>query len=114
MKVSELSGAALNYAVILALFPKAFVDKPSIRAIVVNYPYDKDWKLTGPIIEREEIGVRRNAPCSKGREWEASPSITAKGAGGRWGYGPTPLIAAMRCFVASKLGDEIEIPKELT
>jgi hypothetical protein len=29
-------------------------------------------------------------------------------------HGPTPLIAAMRCFVASKLGDEIEIPKELT
>lgn len=28
-------------------------------------------------------------------------------------YGPTPLIAAMRCYVASKFGDEIEIPKEL-
>ena len=28
--------------------------------------------------------------------------------------GPTPLIAAMRCYVASKLGDEIEIPTELT
>lgn len=24
-----------------------------------------------------------------------------------------PLIAAMRCFVASKLGDEVEIPEEL-
>lgn len=29
------------------------------------------------------------------------------------GYGPTPLIAAMRCFVASKLGDEVEVPDEL-
>jgi hypothetical protein len=28
-------------------------------------------------------------------------------------WGDTPLIAAMRCFVASKLGDEIEIPEEL-
>jgi hypothetical protein len=28
-------------------------------------------------------------------------------------YGPTPLIAAMRCFVSSRLGDEVEIPKEL-
>jgi len=27
--------------------------------------------------------------------------------------GPTPLIAAMRCYVASKLGDEVEIPEEL-
>lgn len=27
---------------------------------------------------------------------------------------PPPLISAMRCYVASKLGDEIEVPKELT
>jgi hypothetical protein len=30
------------------------------------------------------------------------------------GYGPTPLIAAMRCYVASKLGDEVELPEELS
>ena len=29
------------------------------------------------------------------------------------GAGPTPLIAAMRCIVASRLGDEVEIPEEL-
>jgi hypothetical protein len=29
-------------------------------------------------------------------------------------YGPTPLIAAMRCYVASKMGDDIELPEELT
>ena len=28
-------------------------------------------------------------------------------------HGPTPLIAAMRCYVASKLGDEVEVPEEL-
>lgn len=28
-------------------------------------------------------------------------------------YGPTPLIAAMRCYVASKLGDEVDVPEEL-
>jgi hypothetical protein len=28
-------------------------------------------------------------------------------------YGPTPLIAAMRCYVASKMGDEIELPEEV-
>ena len=27
--------------------------------------------------------------------------------------GPTPLIAAMRCYVASKLGDDVDIPEEL-
>ena len=28
--------------------------------------------------------------------------------------GPTPLIAAMRCFVASRLGEEVDMPEELT
>jgi hypothetical protein len=28
-------------------------------------------------------------------------------------YGPTPLIAAMRCYVAAKLGDTVEIPEDL-
>ena len=72
-----------------------------------------DWSQGGPIIEREEIGLKRNAPCSQGREWEASPSITAKGAGGKWGYGPTPLVAAMRCYVASFIGEWVEVPDEL-
>lgn len=79
----------------------------------VPLAFSTDWSQGGPLIQREEIGLRRNAPCSRGREWEASPSITAKGAGGKWGYGPTPLIAACRCLVASRFGDEIEIPDEL-
>jgi hypothetical protein len=29
-------------------------------------------------------------------------------------YGPTPLVAAMRCYVASRLGAEVEIPDQLT
>ena len=87
--------------------------RPKRRDDSPGYSPSTDWSIGGPIIEKEEIGIRRNAPCSRGREWEASPSITAKGAGGRWGYGPTPLIAAMRAYVASKLGDEVEIPEEL-
>lgn len=29
------------------------------------------------------------------------------------GNGPTPLISAMRCYVAFKLGDEVDVPDEL-
>ena len=75
--------------------------------------YSTDWAQAGPIIENWEIGIKRNAPCSYGRQWEASPSIRAKGAGWKFGYGPTPLVAAMRCYVASKLGDEVEVPDEI-
>lgn len=116
IKTADLIGPALDWAV-----AKCEYDELAARSI--QYPqYAKylptispstDWSQGGPIIEREEIGLTRNAPCSKGREWEASPSITAKGAGGKWGYGPTPLVAAMRAFVASKIGEEVEIPEEL-
>lgn len=60
-----------------------------------------DWAVAGPIIEREEIAL---TPCNGA--WEATYR-------GYLGYGSTPLIAAMRCYVASKLGDEVEIPEEL-
>ena len=126
IKTADLIGPALTWAVAtiegyggLRRNPHAFdqalimnrADGQCVLFSTLNYP--ADWSQGGPIIERREISLKRNAPCSKGREWEASPSITAKGAGGKWGYGPTPLIAAMRCFVAATLGDEVEIPDEL-
>lgn len=129
IKTSELSGPALDWAVAQVMGIRTYVERYRhtmtgrcvLDADLVDMETDgeqelrfsRDWAQGGPIIEREEIGIKRNAPCSKGREWEASPSITAKGAGGKYGYGPTPLIAAMRGYVASKLGDEIEIPEEL-
>ena len=55
-------------------------------------------------------------------------SVPAESASGKWCcrprerdyprfpimYADNPLIAAMRCFVASKLGDEVDVPDELT
>lgn len=90
------------------------VEMPRSKPGGPKFQYTTDPAQMWPIIEREEIGTRRNVPCSKGREWEASPSPTAKGAGGAWGYGPTSLIAAARCYVASKLGENVEVPEELT
>ena len=73
-----------------------------------------DWSQGGPIIEREKIEI-----TAWGLEqWRARSnwSETYK----TWvhvtmfeTFAPTPLIAAMRCFVASRLGDEVEIPEEL-
>jgi hypothetical protein len=86
-------------------------DDGALNETLINY--STDWAQAGPIIENWEIGIKRNAPCSYGRQWEASPSIRAKGAGWKFGYGSTPLIAAMRCYVVSKLGDEVEVPDEI-
>jgi hypothetical protein len=62
-----------------------------------------DWAQGGPIIERERFEFR-----------QAKTGMLASYQGGQTWFGPTPLIAAMRCYVASKLGDNIDIPKELT
>jgi hypothetical protein len=130
MKTNELTGLALDWAVAQCEGytglhkiagrrphePQLGIWPPRKEYGVMDLwelSYSTDWAQGGPIIEREEIGIKRNSPCSDGRQWEASPSITAKGAGGKWGYGPTPLVAAMRCYVASKLGDDIDIPEEL-
>lgn len=62
------------------------------------------WEWAGPIIEREGIGFYK----ANGDKWRAQPY------GGEYvSYGATALIAAMRCYVKSKLGHEVEIPEEL-
>ena len=60
-----------------------------------------DWAQGGPIIEREKLVIAYEYGLAK---WQAY----IQGEGAMY-YGPTPLIAAMRCFVASKLGDEVEV-----
>ena len=98
MKTSELSGIALDWAVAKCEFgddmPAGFGSRST------------DWSQAGPIIERESIELGRYAD-----QWQAifhgdCESIAQNA--------ETPLIAAMRCYVASKLGDDVEIPEELT
>lgn len=120
VKIQELVGFELDWAVAKcegwddwSNDLEAFTSKNDVSdwKALANWRPSTNWSQGGPIIEQQEIGIKRNTPCSKGREWEASPSITAKGAGGQFGYGPTPLISAMRCYVASKVGTHIEIPE---
>ena len=108
IKTAELTGPALDWAVGTVLkLPAPYWNEGRCAT------YSTDWAQGGPIIEREEISIYHEIPAMRDSIWQARPSLSAKGAGGRWGIGPTPLIAAMRCFVASKLGDEVEIPEEL-
>jgi hypothetical protein len=96
MKTSELTGAALDWAVHQARFEGACHDEP--------FPsYSTDWAQGGPIIEREGITI----------EWEGDPdSWCACIMADQEVYGQTALIAAMRCYVASKLGDTVNVPGE--
>ena len=137
MRTSELTGHALNWAVAQAEGDKVYrprlgrpadwdkeaylkdgsddrwvvrVENPKV-AHFVDWTYNPsgDWMQGGPIIEREWIEIcRLNNGEWRGQWYEqATEKIHRE-------YGDTPLIAAMRCYVASKLGDEVEIPTELT
>ena len=98
IKTSELQGAALDWAV--AKCEGAVYHGPAWTK------YSTDWAQGGPIIEREWVDLH----CVNDSLWEAE--CPAPG-GLAMQNGPTPLVAAMRCYVASKLGDDIEIPEEL-
>lgn len=112
MKTSELTGAALDWAVARIENPYLQVDHflalhGSYRRNH-DYTYSGYWEWGGPIIERELLALRQ-ITLAQELVWVASAYLVK-----RHGYGPTPLIAAMRCFVASKLGDEVDVPEELT
>ena len=121
VKTSELNGVQLDWAVgeaqglaVVASFGPLWRSEfaPSIR-----------WAQAGPIIEREGISLKYEADPHQ--KWTATwckieykvvrhhtkivkgPKVEMSASFG------TPLIAAMRCYVASKLGNEVEIPEEL-
>lgn len=98
IKTSKLTGAALDYAVGMT------------GEYGVGF-FSTDWSQGGPIIEKEGIAVARNPT-----EWCAYRPDGLIHSAIRWTgkkTGPTPLIAAMRCFVASRLGDEVDVPDGL-
>lgn len=107
MKTLKLEGAALDWAVATCEFggheewdkTLAGVDCISDMTGKLFNP-SNDWAQAGPIIERERLAIWED----NGR-WEAEAADS-------WGKGPTPLIAAMRCYVAHKLGDDVDVPAE--
>jgi hypothetical protein len=102
MKTNELTGAALDWAV-----AKCEGGVGENQLLGAWYAPSTDWSQGGPIIEREGITVSDGSPVT-GLEWMACDRGST-----HIQHGPTYLIAAMRCYVASKLGDDVEIPKEL-
>ena len=79
-----------------------------------SYHPSTNWSQGGPIIEREKISTKyqHSMVYEDKHRWFATndTDITDPITGE---YGPTPLIAAMRCFVSAYLGAEVEIPEEL-
>jgi hypothetical protein len=120
--VSSLSGPALDWVVAgLEGTPREIVptaENPS-KFFTFAAGYSSDWSLAGPIIERELIQIVPHfLPAGSRRpvgvwEWGAYLLGPSNIDGCCEMTGPTPLIAAMRCYVASRLGNTVQIPEEL-
>lgn len=65
-------------------------------------PWSTDWAHGGPIIEREQIEI-----ILIGDEWFAFIKSSKKEDDADDAFGSTPIIAAMRAYVASKYGEEV-------
>jgi len=124
----DLSGFALDWAVANARGQQASAVRAGgpvhLYRTVGHDPKpftpSTDWAIGGPLIEREEIEIHvipsmripsNWADCSDGDTWCANVCTPeqdlVKAAG------PTPLVAAMRVLVASKLGDSVDVPDAL-
>lgn len=84
------------------LIDTPWADKSRLKWLA-EYSPTRHWAQGGPIIERDGISLYRMTS-----DWIAAHAPTGDGPSG-----PTPLVAAMRCYVTSKLGDTVEVPEEL-
>ena len=77
-----------------------------------RYSPSTDWAQGGPIIDREGIALRPHE--HEVQKWSAEqPLCSIPERQASFSTGPTPLIAAMHCFVVSKPGPTADIPDEL-
>jgi len=124
IKVSTATGPALDWMVAKcegALFPlgNVVLDQKQLLITIggntdedefVIYAPTTNWAQGGPIIEREKIDIFHQDNGFSG----AIEMATRKNPHPTPYYGETDLVAAMRTYVASKLGEEVDVPEELT
>ena len=124
VKTSDLIDAALDFAVASARDESVRVEGGRVRFALSQFTNDydlysptTDWAQGGPIIGQKIGNLWKHNKLDPNEPDVWTAAAYHKAPDGTMLYyeeGPTPLIAAMRCYVASKLGDEIDIPEELT
>jgi len=106
MKTNELTGVALDWAVAKCEDEEVTMVKGQLETCWTENGWkpSTDWAQGGPIIERE--GMTLSCGLNKSYAMKSVGYLVHE-------YGDTPLIAAMRCYVASQLGAEVDVPEEL-
>jgi len=110
-KVSELEGAELDYWVAKAEGKNARISITGDCVVPEDgtervYRPSGYWNHGGQIIESERIELQCGDAIGDGHTWFAHPAAIVD-PNQPSQVGPTPLIAAMRCYVASKFGETV-------
>ena len=128
IKTADLIGPALDWAVAQCESVEVeYINDGITRCLLRVSPFTSvyrpsvDWSQGGPLIERGGINLFKHNKLmgSQPDIWCAHQVVPRPNLEGSFNScalaldGPTPLIAAMRCFAASCLGDEVDIPEEL-
>lgn len=130
IKTRDLIGAALDWAVASCeglpirrdpmgfgsqspggywIWSDSYPPQPAYMQIGRKYSPSTLWEQGGPIIDREKIVTDFDRTYDWDQPWRCAVSINPYN---RY-EGETNLIAAMRCYVDSKIGDEVDVPDKL-
>ena len=120
-KTEDLTGPDLEWAVAAALGLESAAFEPWFVTLdpchsgpnfdrATEYCPSADWAQGGPLIHEFEVSLSHHASNKSGQEWVAN--FRTKFGSGQ--TGPSPLVAAMRCLVRSKLGATVSVPARLT
>jgi hypothetical protein len=126
VQTSQLTGEALAWSVAKAEGLTVFIADPQYGnpyRVMVHFKRDgkylpqqerfkpqTDWSQGGPLIEKFGVSLDCIAPLNS---WEAFVWGGPLACDGFHDEAETPLIAACRAIVAAKLGDTVQVPKEL-
>lgn len=117
IKTTELEGLALDWAVASCEGLLAFGCSKTASGLLRITLSTGEHEVFNPSGSREQGGaiIERERLLTE-------PEIGKEGTGNAWsavtmggavGFGPTLLVAAMRCFVRSRMGEWVEVPSGL-
>jgi hypothetical protein len=121
LDVTQLDGHTLDFYVALTNKFKAFISHKLDSCVILvskqsgniwtKYNPSTLWTHGGPLVEKEGISLENQGKIGDDRYWAAYYGIDPASSNDTTCYGPTPLIAAMRCFVREEFGNLID-PEE--
>lgn len=111
VKVAEATELQINWLVAKCEWVQWTFETATVDEIIQDCHYCTDWEQGGPIKEREKIGT--NWVVSNYLNLDGCWSAHIPQRNGRIIYAQTELVAAMRCYLISKLGETAEVPSEL-